>query len=143
MNTKLLREVKKHILEEPKRYDQNNYMETGADAEAASRFGVAQCGMLGCIAGWTVVLGQPARRAGLCCDWFNEGRRLLELTSEQANRLFAGFSRPDDYYDDDDDDYDSWPLAFRSRYYRAKTARGRALVAAERIEHFIKTKGEE
>ena len=48
MNVRLLRKVQKHILEEPKRYDQDIV------AKASSE---APCGTACCIAGWAEVLG--------------------------------------------------------------------------------------
>lgn len=36
-----------------------------------------------------------------------------------------------------------WPIKFKTAYSNAKTARGRASVAAKRIDHFIKTNGQE
>lgn len=56
------------------------------------------------------------------------GRLLLGLTSDQAERLFYETNWPDKYY---------------MQYETAKTSRGRARAAANRIDHFIQTKGEE
>lgn len=55
-----------------------------------------------------------------------EPEKPLDLNSCQEIRLF----------------YDSnWPMAFRESYANAKTHTERAKVAADRIDHFIKTEG--
>jgi len=36
-----------------------------------------------------------------------------------------------------------WPDRYRDAFQKSKTLKGRARIAANRIEHFIRTKGEE
>lgn len=48
MNVRLLRRVAKHIVEEPRRYNQGSWCDRSNDAP---------CGTMACIAGWAVILG--------------------------------------------------------------------------------------
>jgi hypothetical protein len=144
MNVKLLRKVAKHILEEPRRFRMEFFQHKAAPGEALSTQGVydpthtvPSCGTVACIAGWAVPLA--GMRVGtdmygdllpVACgrDWFAAGSRALALNEEQADRLFL---------------HDEWPSKFYQGYEGAKSAKKRAQVAAERIEHFIKTGGAE
>lgn len=130
MNTRLLRKVKRHILEEPKRLDMGTW------GESSRR---SPCGTVGCIAGWGMVLSQkhPERFIGeenadalaeLLGSWTEDpGASALGITTEQARRLFY---------------VDQWPEHFRKGYGRLAKQK-KAERVAERIEHFIKTRGAE
>jgi len=52
----LLSEIRKLILEEPKRYDQTNVLRVGSDATAKYHSLTPACGTVGCVAGWVCVL---------------------------------------------------------------------------------------
>jgi len=90
MNTKLLRKVQKHIREEPRRWSFGWIL----------RSSHSPCGTKACIAGWTVLLGdkldideglrrhnQPNEN-GDCTHTSVRAKELLELTQDQAERLF-------------------------------------------------------
>lgn len=143
MNVKLLRQVKRHILEEPKRLQMGIW---SASAKRQVRQGYMEkdeapaCGTTGCIAGWAVIL----HKAGSRTDFLKVLRSirghdyrhvmqpkaiaLLELTEAQADSLFF---------------VGDWPGSFEGDYMNCKTPKQRARVTAKRIEHFIRTKGEE
>lgn len=133
MNVKLLRKVQKHILEEPKRLQMWTYVKlkghvgsnTGED-EITRPW--AKCGTAACIAGWACVLKHGEIKArGLGALAHGNAAELLELNSEQANRLFLP---------------DEWPEEF-NKGFRDDGRKKTAEVAAARIDHFIKTKGRE
>lgn len=122
MNVKLLRKVKKHILEEPKRL--NMYEGLIADSSVP-------CGTAGCIAGWACVLDAriSVPKAGFE-PWGTISRQAkdaLGLADDQAFRLFRSWM---------------WPDKFASDFDEADKAT-QAKVTAARIDHFIKTNGEE
>jgi hypothetical protein len=76
------------------------------------------CGTTHCFAGWAQVLS-PERNCR--ADAEEDARRLLELSQEEAQRLFYA---------------DNWPRGFGGWNANAKKA-------AARIEHFIATDGRE
>lgn len=133
MNVKLLRKVKKHILEEPRRFAMGTWLKKYTpgtlidepDSEAFVTRRVPACGTVGCIAGWTVDLtGGKSNRAA----FESTARRRLEISPTKSTRLFYTYA---------------WPQKFLDRYLNANTKQTRAKIAAERIEHFISTKGAE
>lgn len=73
------------------------------------------CGTAACIGGWAIALSK------------NLTPRVLGLTVGQADRLFVKYL---------------WPTAYRTRRAE-RTAKQYARNAAKRIDHFIKTEGEE
>lgn len=130
MNTKLLRKIKKHILEEPKRFvmhsliltKDHGYTDTYTDdANKTTKF--AACGTAACIAGWATILS--GKKEGEVDVW-DFGSKVLELNNIQTLNLF---------------DDDSWPQNFGRAFHSSKSRKKRAEIAADRIEHFIKTKG--
>ena len=139
----LLRRVKKHILEEPRRLNMDTlgcrvYSEDGPP-----------CGTVACIAGWTAVLTKkqlPAQddvdgwRELLCNAW-EKATQKLGLSQEESQRLFA----EPRFYGNKNYDYgeNTWPTRFAVRYLKAERSETRARVTAERIEHFIATNGAE
>jgi len=94
LNVKLLNRIKKHIIAEPKRYNQNIWgrQVIGEDAPA--------CGTQGCIAGWAVFLSFPKSRwhefihkfapsrAREVYEISRRARILLGLTRKEADSLF-------------------------------------------------------
>jgi len=126
MNVKLLRKVKKHILEEPKRLYMSDYIKVESEHHLYGR-GYAKCGTAACIAGWTCILSlketpDAIRRTN---DVHATGGELLGLTPGQAYRLFVP---------------SVWPQKF-TRGTSDDGSEATAKVAAARIEHFIKTEG--
>ena len=147
MNVKLLRKVQKHILAVPERLD----MDLICDKVNPEDNGAPPCGAVGCIAGWAHMLTMdkfPVTENEFeqaDNDAWKEGQKKLELDLREAERLFT---EPKFYglstLDEEDVNYqETWPANFAKRYLNAKTAKGRAKVTSDRIDHFIKTKGRE
>lgn len=144
MNVKLLRKIQKHILAEPKRYEQNVTItygipgeeivadESNPEPELLKAGGFAPCGTAACIGGWGQLLGM--KRPSKTFNW-EQARRALGLDHSQAAKLFA--------YSFETDEIHSWPEKFRLAYAKAKTQRQKARVAVRRIDHFIATEGAE
>jgi len=125
MNVKLLRKIKKHILEEPNRLNMRTWGRHFDPPYRPKSFPV--CGTTACIAGWAVVLKATTGTSvtnKLLLNAYIDGQKALELDSAQADRLF--------YLQD-------WPSQFKY----GGSQRNKAKVTAARIEHFIKTKGAE
>lgn len=137
MNVALLKKIAERIVEHPKFYDQDNWCEPGwvKGTGGGGRYG---CGTTACISGEAcIVTGRVRVRGGEMIlgedfdDFETEGQAALSLTKEEAQRLFFR---------------ENWPLTFNLRYMEARDKldyAGAACVAAERIAHFIKTKGRE
>jgi hypothetical protein len=107
LNVRLLNRIKKHILAEPKRYNQAKWGRQVSDYEFEDNKGPA-CKTQGCIAGWAVFLSVPK---GKWASWwvkasnFNfhlspgvpkreatgipaKAQKLLGITTDEAARLF-------------------------------------------------------
>lgn len=136
MNTRRLRQIQKLILKYPQRFDLYNWYGVGAVPDKRDRFiyvvpamEAPSCGTTACIAGWAVAKydGTVIREDSM----EKQAAEILGLTKRQAGRLF--------YIDD-------WPDAFLDPYENARDvsdAITAANIAADRIDHFIKTKGAE
>lgn len=113
MKVGLLRRVKLHILEEPRRLDMTLWksIRWGEDPPP--------CGTTACIGGWALILSQYQGKGPVDRD----AAKALHLTKKQAVRLFY---------------VSFWPPEFKDAYLRAKPKK-RAAIAAARIDHFIKT----
>ena len=123
MNVKLLRRVKKHILEEPRRFAMGTWQSYG-EPKTEAAIGLSwnarnpyeneqkfpECGTIACIGGWA--------------EYFEHNSQIREWGGKLISASL-------------------WPDKFYTRYAKAKTARTRAKIAAERIDHFIATKGAE
>lgn len=139
MNVRLLRRVKKHILEEPARlrmdlvqlHQKPGKIEDLSWGHGESRYNepskqrIPDCGTIGCIGGWALVLegikySSPA--TGL-----ERAESILGIRSAEAAREL--------FY------VENWPLDLRHAYYEAKTKKRRAEIVAERIEQFIEKHG--
>jgi hypothetical protein len=87
----LLQEIRKIILEEPKRYDQADTLTVGDECRHKKR--QPDCGTVGCVAGWVVALTTPANRLASVA---RNGRILekaalvLGIDSYLASELFYG-----------------------------------------------------
>lgn len=128
MDTRLLRRVAKHILAEPKRYNQDTELDVGVTGEQAP-----PCGTVGCIGGWICALTGKTPRSRKNFS-YQRARKVAGLTGKQASRLFAyTWSSIGG----------GWPDRFKSAYCNAATPQERVNIAVARIEHFIKTKGAE
>lgn len=91
----LLRAIKQHILEEPKRINMSHWLLTGYDSmRHLQEFERPACNTVGCIAGWACFL--TGNTEASACDVPEEGRRLLGLTNQAADKLFYISGWPDD-----------------------------------------------
>ncbi len=136
INVRLLRRIQKHILEEPRRFfmsgvfiyarNQKHWKrKTIGHSDTSPSPVMPPCKMAACIAGWANIL------TGHASEGLIHAAKILGLSyipdgdrESLANRVFiAGY----------------WPRPFWSRYKNARTTRGRARVAVDRIEHLIKT----
>lgn len=141
INVKLLRAVKRAILEEPKRLDMSDGIARASGSTAP------RCGTVGCIGGWTVLLDACDRlgdsRIAVVAEkvnkqWWDDfgelgigstAKKLLRLRSGQAKRLFF---------------IDDWPPKLAKAYIEAAgNYKAAAKIAAKRIDLFIRTKGRE
>lgn len=127
MNTKLLLKVKAAILAEPLKFD----MAAWFAPEKKS-----PCGTTACIAGWAISLDRKWKRLkpGLSQmrHFYFRPEKLageaIGIDFDQTERLFFRCN---------------WPPGMSHAYVHETTARGRARIAARRIDHFIKTNGAE
>jgi hypothetical protein len=131
INVRLLREVAKHVVGDPKRLVMDIYLWREKDVPD-NRFPAwkpqfPECGTIGCIAGWVVTLSrkikvpyqQVRKQAGF----------LLRVNSEQACNLFFP---------------SCWPEKFSRQLLKHNPQTKRyAEITAKRIEHFIATNGAE
>lgn len=140
MNKELLLKVKAHILEEPRRLNMSEWKQTakpGLEVKAGYEAGkqwaadvyvkltkktAPPCNTVACIAGWTVLLGDP----GATYDVINVGYKASQLLGLDSDILF--FPK-------------NWPEPFKSTYPKCKTSRDRARLVAKVIDLFIKTNG--
>jgi hypothetical protein len=152
MNVELLEKVKQHILEEPRRYNQQHWIGVG-ETEIRKRFGkvgdLPPCGTMACIAGWTCILAGVDLKGVDLFSISDKAEELLGINCIQADRLFSSVAE-DALVDEemDEDEYQEyfsgdWPYGFAKDYVLAKTAEDRAKVAVARIDHFIATDGKE
>ena len=138
LNVKLIKKVIKHILEEPKRYLQDDIILRGEPGcRITHTIGYkeqkfAKCGTAACIGGWAYLLSlkHPERAKIGRSDELDKARKKLGLDYSQADVLFSGTP-----------EY-SWPTPFDARWMNAHTPRKRARVAAQLLAKVIETKGE-
>jgi len=93
-------------------------------AHKVKPYAYGECGTAGCIAGWTVVIGDKISAPSLACDVRYRAKELLGL--EYCGNLFYP---------------DRWDYPYREQYAAAQSVAGKGKVAARYIEHFIKTRG--
>lgn len=129
MNIKLLRQIKKQILAEPLQF----YMQCWLSNVRHDQQKIPNCGTTACIAGWAICIvrkqnPEAARQDYLSGQFYcsSIAREFLELDVTQSDLLFLE---------------SKWPIKFQRT--EKETPLQTAKRAAKRIEHFIKTKGEE
>lgn len=125
MNIELLQRIRQHILEKPNRFLMGDWIvrDNGIGVFSDDReeeIPFAECGTAACVAGWACLLG--GKRDTLSPS--SDGRHLLGLTWDQSENLFFE---------------DQWPDPFHRRYRSANSHEEQVQIAADRIEHFIKT----
>lgn len=122
MNTRLLRKVQKHILEEPKRVWMGEWKIVGKQNIKYWELSPPACGTVACISGWAAILNGKPEDAYSATD-------ILELNRDEASRLFFEVH---------------WPEHFHRAIASAPVQSPEyAKVVSDRIDHFIKTKGAE
>ena len=142
MNTKLLRKIQKHILEEPKRLFMDSFVDRMERYENSNEFlratnrdflsEIPPCGTTGCIAGWAVLFELPEEQDDDIRRWnltfFQDtGARLLDISDKQAEMLFYT---------------QNWPDGLGQKHDEAKSgSMRRAKITSKRIDLFIKSKG--
>jgi len=137
MNTKLLLEVRKLILEEPRRFNMDYFAATDEFYPHVVHRQTPPCGTVACIAGWaTIEHARAEGRSDLSVDFLNgigrrTGAQALGLDEAQSSRLFFTEEWPDDL-----------AVEYRDAYLQRDYALA-AEVAARRIDRFIKTDGAE
>lgn len=147
MNIDLLLKVKARILAAPSQFVMNiSYANPHTIRDQRSLFGKApsddidrdtieNCGTAACIAGWAVAITRDANPKSMW-DQYDDlwdpvqsiAAAELGLEPRQCGNLFH---------------ISGWPRKFRERWYDATTLEHRALIAADRIDHFIATGGED
>lgn len=154
MDVKLLKQIQKKIMEEPRRLNMQKF---GSIIGPDLRLGLGEppCRTTGCIGGWGIFLKHPKlwkdmqKNVGrfevisiesyrLKSDTEAPARKALKLTKAQAMRLFY---LPDWLSGKDENAGYGWPKKFVTAYNKAGTPAARALVTFKRIEFFILTKG--
>lgn len=144
INVELLKKVKKHILEEPRRLLMDDLVVRKMDdedfvADDGKMVKFASCGTAACIAEWSVLLTDGLWPEG---DLWRRAAKLLGIPKDQI--CSNGFY-------DDNGEYisipvlaeklfyvDEWPVAYRIPYKKARSQKQRAKIAAKRIEAFIR-----
>jgi len=145
---RLLRRVQEHILSDPRRFNMDYWKRHVSLARIAAGedciFGIESakdvppCGTIACIAGWTALLGTPPGNRPLL--WSKVRTCATELLGLKPLLDERGFSYGSDYrlfFEE------NWPERFYHRFRLATSRRQRARIAAQRIDHFIKTGGAE
>lgn len=127
LNVKLLRKIKKHILEKPRRFlmrtwlvQRSGFRPTFYADDLYQEQKFEKCGTAACIAGWTCLLA----KAPVDTDTIQtDAADILGIGRIVASQLFY---------------VDHWPSELSDSYETAKTPRKRAEIAAKRIDLFIK-----
>jgi len=124
-----LRKAVKHILAEPRRYDQDRTLmkvEPGKQFyyTTIGAYKAPACGTVGCLAGWVTALSLPLDES-MRVEPVSYASDKLGLNPYQRDTLFGVVER--------------WPTKYSDQYCAAKTPKQVARVAARRVEHFIKT----
>ena len=84
MNVRLLRKIRKHILENPKRLDMGVFL--FREKTHPHYYKYPECGTVGCLAGWACVLSKEADVP--IAQLEDRAKKLLGLTPRQAGKLF-------------------------------------------------------
>lgn len=134
LNKALLRKVARHILEEPRRYDQTTFVRDVPTDRSP-------CGTQACIAGWADHLANGRKLTeGMSQNAIRRrAKKALGLTEGEATRLFAAF--PDDYIGENEngDPIYEWATPYAEQYRDADTKEERAEVAARYLRRIART----
>lgn len=112
LNKPLIRKIRKHILEEPRRYNQGKWFQGLLSKR------ISPCGTQACIGGWAeyflgVSVSSLAKSMGL---------------SKQAFQNLCGYG-------------DEWPKPYREQFKKARGYAARANVAGRLLNAVIRTDG--
>jgi hypothetical protein len=126
INVKLLKQIKKHILEEPRRFIMWTWKLTKRSSGSVYRSDggngmveFAKCNTAACIGGWACIL---SGKRFFYYDAGTSARKLLGLTQNQADQLFDPYN---------------WPPDLLKRLQTGNTPEKRAEAGADMIDHFI------
>lgn len=150
LNIKLLKRIKRAILKRPDQFEMSwwfsdlhyvNRYRQGRGQPPLEKIGA--CGTAGCIAGWAVALHlrKPHDKINLSQAKQSSTTHGAYYVSSTAAKLLG--------IDDNQQASDNlfglawWPDEFKLRYRSAKTVQEQAQVAADRIDHYIRTNGAE
>jgi hypothetical protein len=126
MNVKLLRKVQKHILEEPRRFLMESLIEKGRPGAVRNLDGIDRplpdCGTAACIAGWVCVLAQTPQIDR------RDAEAVLGISYKTGDKLFF---------------IGGWPERFQIQWRATTDLLKRAQIGKRRIDHFIRTHGED
>lgn len=128
LNIPLLKKIKQHILEEPKRYDQDETV--SFDKEGSLSWNgrtYPSCGTIACLGGWAYLLTHKNKPTAFT-PIFSEAKRVCGLTDVQGSNLFDGSGG-------------GWPQPYNAQYLKAKTVQGKANVAGKLLDKVIETNG--
>jgi hypothetical protein len=133
LKVELLKRVKQHILEEPARLrmdlwllkaDPSKDMHTSTPGyNEPEDYKIPECGIVGCIAGWTAFLVDP-----------NVNPDSYQVRAEHAQELL-GINHRDEPFDLFYVDH--WPADLMDRYYSARDNDERAQITATAIDRYI------
>lgn len=96
MNKELLKQVRDAILQNETRFDMCDFIDWPS-SDLSDEELIKDCKTTFCIAGWAVKLTQE--KLDLLDFGHIGGRRALDLTDDEANKLFYHGSWPNEYYD--------------------------------------------
>jgi hypothetical protein len=127
MNTQLLLKIADTIAKRPKGLVMRHWH---ADATIGTCVRTPKCGTAHCIGGWAAILtGDNSRVTDNTPAVVRRYGKLLGLSPAQAERLFFLYE---------------WPIQFSTSYgMESEGSPERAMIAVQRIQHFIKTDGRE
>jgi hypothetical protein len=139
MNIKLLRKIQKRILEEPAQFQMDSWFLNNPNM-------IPNCGTAACIGGWAVTLGKRRKRPStIACKLAScaphETFRVHHENAVLMNSEINKYLRLDDEQRKRLTDFSYWPEKYRK--LKSEGSSEYAKQAAERIDHFIKTNGEE
>jgi hypothetical protein len=124
LNRKLFLRIKKHILEEPKRFNMDIYIYKTTNTLSQDN---PPCGTVACIAGWSNILGDNIDVKTLSFPYFIdqevETKRLgLKLDEDFSSSVFF---------------VKQWPTQWKTKYDGAISIQEKAEVAADFIDYIL------
>lgn len=145
INVRLLRKIQKRILADASSFNMMSWVEWAHGGPTEPPTDDHPCFTEACMAGWAVFLDRGTLKRLKRESLPERARKALGLTVPQASRLFLPFSSSYFYKWPKADA--GWPIEFQSKLVRYPFGRAErvanAELAAERIDHFIATKGAE